>query len=164
LSHRAFEPRPIIETLVRHGVRFIMIGGLGARLRGSPSITDDMDVCYARDEGNLEMLAEALRDLRAKLRGAPDDVPFILDAKTLKAGDHFTFSTREGPLDCLGTPAGTSGFDELDRKATTMSIGGADVRVASIDDLITMKLAAGRQKDLVEVEILAALRKERGDS
>jgi hypothetical protein len=157
LSHRAFEPRPIIETLVRHGVKFIMIGGLAARLRGSPSITDDMDVCYARDDDNLEKLADALRELRARL-WAPDDVPFILDAKTLKASDHFTFSTRSGPLDCLGTPAGTSGFDELDRKATTMNIGGADVRVASIDDLITMKLAAGRQKDLVEAEILGALR------
>jgi hypothetical protein len=163
VNHREFEPRPIIETLMRHGVRFIMIGGLAARLRGSPSITDDMDVCYARDDDNLSRLAEALRELRAKLRGAPDDVPFMLDAKTLKAGDHFTFSTRGGPLDCLGTPAGTSGFDDLDRKATTMTIGAVDVRVASIDDLITMKLAAGRQKDLVEVEILGALRRERGE-
>jgi hypothetical protein len=136
-----------------------MIGGLGARLRGSPSITDDMDICYARDDDNLERLAAALQELCAKLRGAPDDVPFVLHAKTLKAGDHFTFSTRSGPLDCLGTPAGTSGFDELDRTATTMKIGNEDVRVASIDDLITMKLAAGRQKDLAEVEILGSLRR-----
>jgi hypothetical protein len=164
VTERQFDPRSIIETLVHHGVRFIMIGGLGARLRGSPSITDDLDICYARDEKNLARLAEALREIRARLRGEPDDVPFILDAKSLKAGDHFTFSTRVGPLDCLGTPAGTSGFDELDRSATTMTIGGEDVRVASIDDLITMKLAAGRQKDLVEVEILGALRRELGES
>jgi hypothetical protein len=140
-----------------------MIGGLAARLRGSPSITDDMDICYARDDANLEKLARALRDLRARLRGAPDDVPFILDAKTLKAGDHFTFTTREGPLDCLGTPAGVTGFDALNRTATTMKIGGANVRVASIDDLLTMKLAAGRPKDLAEAEILGALRRERGE-
>ena len=163
MSHREFEPRPIIETLVRHGVRFIMIGGLGARLRGSPSITDDMDICYARDDDNLKRLASALHDLRAKLRAAPEDVPFILDAKTLKAGDHFTFTTRAGPLDCLGTPAGTSGFDDLDRKATTMKVGSEDVRVASVDDLITMKLAAGRPQDIAEVEILGALRRERGE-
>jgi len=154
----------MVETLVRHGVRFVLIGGLGARLRGSPSITNDMDICYARDDDNLDRLAGTLRELRAKLRGAPDDVPFILDAKTLRAGDHFTFSTRMGPLDCLGTPAGTSGFDDLDRRATTMEIGSARVRVASIDDLITMKLAAGRDKDLAEVEILGALRTERGES
>lgn len=137
-----------------------MIGGLAARLRGSPSITDDMEICYARDADNLAALANALVELRAKLRGAAVDVPFVLDAKTLAAGDHFAFSTRRGPLDCLGTPAGTSGFDELDRRASTMEIGGRDVRVASIDDLITMKLATGRQKDLVEVEILGALRRE----
>ena len=164
MTERQFEPRSIIETLVRHGVRFIMIGGLAARLRGSPSITDDMDICYARDDENLDRLTDALRELRAKLRGAPDGVPFILDAKTLKTGDHFTFSTRMGPLDCLGTPAGTTGFDDLERKATTAKIGGSDVRIASIDDLITMKLAAGRQKDLVEVEILDALRRELGES
>jgi hypothetical protein len=163
---RLFEPRPVIETLVRHGVRFIMIGGLAARLRGSPSITDDMDICYARDDQNLERLAAALQELGARLRGAPDDVPFILDARTLKAGDHFTFSTRAGPLDCLGTPAGTAGFEDLERNAEPMEIGGSLMLVASIDDLITMKLTAGRPKDLIEAEILGALRKEldeRGD-
>ena len=133
----------MVETLVRHGVRFVLIGGLGARLRGSPSITNDMDICYARDDDNLDQLAGTLRELRAKLRGAPDDVPFILDAKTLRAGDHFTFSTRMGPLDCLGTPAGTSGFDDLDRRATTMKIGSASVRVAAIDDLISPRRVMG---------------------
>jgi hypothetical protein len=34
------------------------------------------------------------------------------------------------------------------------------VSVASIDDLIRMKRAAGRPKDLIEVEVLAAVRDE----
>lgn len=160
MTYREFDPRSIISTLVKHRVRFVLIGGLGARLRGSPSITDDLDICYARGDANLVRLADALRELRARLRGAPDDVPFILDTKSLKAGDHFTFSTSAGPLDCLGTPAGVTGFDELDRTATTMEIGGEPVRVASIDDLISMKLAAGRPQDIAEVEILGALRRE----
>jgi hypothetical protein len=160
VSGRDFEPRSLLDALLGHGVRFVLIGGLAARLRGSPSITDDLDICYARDKENLEALADALQQLRAKLRGAPDDVPFILDAKTLAAGDHFTFSTVAGPLDCLGTPAGTSGFEGIDRRAAAMRIGDLSVRVASIDDLIAMKIAAGRPKDLIEVEILGALREE----
>jgi hypothetical protein len=41
-----------------------------------------------------------------------------------------------------------------------MDIGGVTVKVASIDDLIRMKRAAGRPKDLIELEVLGALRDE----
>jgi hypothetical protein len=156
----AFDPLRALRTLAGHRVRFVLIGGFGARLHGSPTVTNDLDVCYARDQENLETLAEALVALHARLRGAPSDVPFLLDAKTLKAGDHFTFVTDAGSLDILGTPSGISGFDELDRTAVEMDLDGLRVRVASIDDLIRMKLAAARPKDLIEAEVLGALREE----
>ena len=41
-----------------------------------------------------------------------------------------------------------------------VDLGGFTIRVASIDDLIRMKRAAGRPKDLIEVEVLGALRDE----
>jgi hypothetical protein len=155
-----FDPIRALRVLVDRGVRFVLIGGFGARLHGSPSMTNDLDLCYARDQENLEALAQALRDLKARVRGAPTDVPFLLDAKTLRAGDHFTFSSEAGALDCLGTPSGVSGFEELDGAATEMDLDGLKVKVASIDDLIRMKQAAGRPKDLIEVEVLGALREE----
>ncbi len=96
----------------------------------------------------------------ATLRGAPRDVPFLLDAQTLERGDHFTFDTKFGDLDCLGIPAGSKGFQELVDGSTEMAVGSVRVRVASLHDLIRLKRAAGRPKDLVEVEILAALREE----
>jgi hypothetical protein len=148
-------------VLVKHRVRFVVIGGYGAQLRGSSTITQDTDVCYSRDEDNLERLAAALQELNATLRGAPKDVPFQLDAKTLKMGDHFTFDTDAGAFDVMGTPSGIpGGFEELDRAADPMDLDGLTVRVASIDDLIRMKRAAGRPKDLIEVEVLGALRDE----
>jgi hypothetical protein len=150
----------IARVLVDHDVRFILIGGYAAIAHGSPILTRDIDVCYARDQGNLERLAGALRQLHAYLRGAPADLPFQLDALTLKAGDHFTFVTDLGSLDILGTPAGTSGFRDLDQDAVDFDIDGVQMRVASIDDLMRMKLAAGRAKDLVALEWLAALRDE----
>jgi hypothetical protein len=157
----AFDPLAALRALERHGVRYVMIGGLGARLHGSPSVTNDLDICHARDRANLEALARTLRELAATLRGAPEGIPFQLDAKTLEMGDHFTFATTAGSLDCLGTPAGVDGFDELRRGATVYRIEDLEVPVASVEDLIRMKRAAGRPKDLIEVEVLSALLDER---
>jgi hypothetical protein len=157
-----YEFLDVLETLAKHRVRFVVIGGLGGRLRGSTTVTNDVDICYSRDKENLERMARALRELHATLRGAPKDVPFVLDAGTLRMGDSFTVDTDAGKLDILGHPSGIpGGYEELQRTADEMSLGfGLTVRVASIDDLILMKRAAGRAKDLIEVEVLGALRDE----
>jgi hypothetical protein len=161
MSDAGFDPVEVFAVLERHGVRFVVIGGVGARLFGSPTVTRDTDICYERSPENLARLADALVDLRVRLRGVDDDVPFVLDARTLAGGDHFTFTSRAGDFDVLGTPAGVEGYDELDRDAVAFDLGEVTVRVASIDDLIRMKRAAGRPKDLIEVEVLAAVRDER---
>lgn len=107
-SHDAgeFDPGPVLETLVRHGVDFVLIGGIAAIVLGSSYSTADLDIAYARDRENLERLAGALRELEATLRGAPSNVPFRLDAETLEADLNFTFTTRRGDLDVFGEPAG----------------------------------------------------------
>lgn len=160
MSAQPFDPLRAFRVLASHDVRYVVIGGVGARLHGSTSVTNDLDICYARDPRNLERLGTALRELGAHLRGVDEEVPFQLDAATLAAGDHFTFWTDAGALDCLGTPAGTDGFDGLARDAVDYEVDGIPLRVASLDDLIAMKRAAGRPKDLVELEILGALQDE----
>ncbi len=147
--------------MVRRRVRFVIIGGFAGQLHGSSSLTGDLDVCYERDEENLGRMAAALGDIQASPRGAPRDVPFLLDAATLRAGDRFTLDTSAGALDILGHPDGIpGGYEELEGAAEEFDIGPSRVKVASIDDLIRMKRAAGRPKDLIEVEVLGALRDE----
>lgn len=155
-----FDPERMLRALVDGGVDFVVIGGFGARFLGSPTVTFDLDICYARDQTNLEALAAVLRSLRATLRGVDQPVVFRLDARTLASGDSFTFSTDAGPLDILGTPAGTSGYDDLVRTAIPLRLEMGTVRVADIDSLMRMKSAAGRPKDRIELEILGALRDE----
>jgi hypothetical protein len=157
-----FDAGALVRALQRHKVDFVVIGGIAGQLWGSPTITQDLDICYAREKTNLENLAAALRELKAKLRGVKEDVPFRLDARTLFNGDSFTFTTNFGALDCLATPSGTSGYTDLRQAAEAMPVGGGlRVWVCSIDDLIRMKRAAGRRKDLSALEELGALRDER---
>jgi hypothetical protein len=160
MTAAAFDPLRILKTLDRHGVRFVIIGGIAGRLWGSTTVTNDLDICYGRDRVNLQSLAAALRDLKVKLRGVDRDVPFITDARTLEMGDHFTFTSIAGNLDILGTPKGSAGYESLARTATEMDVGGVKVLVAALEDLILMKRAAARPKDLIEVEILSAVRDE----
>jgi hypothetical protein len=141
----------------------VVIGGIAGRLLGSPTVTRDLDVCYARDAENLRALATALAGLHPQLRGADASLPFRLDARSLRTGDSFTLGTDAGDLDLLGTPAGTDGYADLARSATSTDLGGLTVLVAAVDDLIRMKRAAGRPKDLIEVEVLGALRDELGE-
>jgi hypothetical protein len=155
-----FQPKAVIGLFGRHRVRYVLIGGLAAITHGAPLITQDIDACCAREDANLERLATALAEVNAELRGADPGLPFRLDAKTLRSGDAFTFTTDIGWLDLIGTPAGTTGYDDLARTADAFDLFGHRVLVASLEDLIRMKRAAGRPKDLLALEELGALREE----
>lgn len=155
-----FDPLRLLHELGTAGVRHVVIGGVAARALGSPLTTVDLDVCYARDAANYAAVAAMLHAVNASLRGADPGLPFRVDAKTIEKGDSFTFDTDYGAFDILGTPAGTTGYDDLARNAQTVDLNGDSVLVASIDDLIRMKRAAGRAKDRAVMEELGALREE----
>ena len=164
MSEPPFDPVAALRVLSAHGVRFVIIGGYAAAIRGSPVITGDLDICYSRDRENLHALAEALRGLTATLRGAPPGLPFQLDEHAFVLGDRFTLLTSAGRLDCMATAAGISGYDEIEAHATEFDLDGLRAKVASLDDLIRMKRATGRPKDLIGLEWLAALREETENS
>src|SRR6185436_6455924 len=149
-----FDPVAALRVLVQNDTRFVVIGGFAAIAWGSPAITHDLDICYDRRVDNLTHLVNALKSMDARLRGAPENVPFILDERTLKMGDSFTFQTSTGSFDCLGVPAGTKGYDDLVSRSSEFPIEGMVIRFASLDDLIAMKRAAARSKDRVHLELL----------
>lgn len=160
MARAEFDPSPFFELLIRHEVDFVVIGGIAAASLGSARATFDIDIAYARDRENLVRLAQALREAEATLRGAPPDLPFLLDAETLNAGQNFTFTTRFGPLDILGDPAGAPPYRELRAQATQVEIRGFAVRIASVDHLIAMKEAAGRTHDKAVAQELRTISDE----
>jgi hypothetical protein len=152
-----FDPEPILRALARREVDFVVIGGIAAVLHGSPEFTTDLDVAFASERENLEALGEALGDLDARLRGASDDVPFRADATTLRRVELLMLETTSGPLDLLRAPTGAPSYKLMRRRAERYDVGDFVVLAASIDDLIAMKRASGRAKDLAAIEQLEAI-------
>lgn len=150
--------RPL-EVLDAHDVRYVVIGGIAAIAQGYPLTTHDLDVTPDRDPENLERLAEALRVLGVRLRAPHGEaVDFPVDAGFLGQGLEWTLVTLDGDsFDLLFEPAGTSGYADLAQDAVRLDLGdGLEVAVASLRDLIRMKQAAGRPKDLAQIPALLA--------
>jgi predicted nucleotidyltransferase len=154
-----FRPRALLERLVAASVDFVVIGGVAAVVHGSATITRDLDIAYAADHDNLDRLGAVLVTLGARLRGVTDDVPFIPDGLTLRRTRVLTLDTPEGRLDLLAQPDGSPAYELLRERAARADLDGIVVHVASLDDLIAMKKAAGRPKDLVAVEELEAIQR-----
>jgi hypothetical protein len=152
--------REILEPLLHHGVDFVLIGGVAGTLQGSSLPSFDVDVAYGREAGNLARLAEAFQELRATLRGAPANLEFPLDSRSLENGSNFTFSTRAGDLDVIGDVPGVDSYDGLRSRAALTRAYDLEFRVASIDDLIAMKRAADRPKDRLMLEEYIAIADE----
>jgi predicted nucleotidyltransferase len=147
----------IIQEAILHlhkaNVQFVIIGGVAMILHGSDHVTKDVDFSYARDKENLQ-------EKNARLRGVPEDLPFVLDEYTFRNTQNLTFITDLGEIDLLAVPDGIESFEGLLKRSVAMDLG-ADliVQVASIDDLIAMKRAANRPKDQAHLYELLALKK-----
>ena len=155
-----YDPEQVLRKLLHHRVKFVVIGGVAAALHGSPMLTADVDISYERTPENLDRLSAALAELNARLRGIEEDLPFEPHARALKSGSNFTFATDLGDLDVIGWPDGISSYDELVSAAVPMRIGRQEVLVASIDDLIRMKRAAGRPKDIAGALALEEVKRQ----
>jgi hypothetical protein len=129
---------------------------------GSPRVTYDTDLCFRRTKENLDRLADALQELKPTLRGAPADLPFVLDAHALAFGSSYTFNTSLGPLDLLGwiEPLGT--YEYLLQLSETYAVGELTLRTIGLDDLIRIKQHLGRAKDRESLLQLLAIRSLRG--
>lgn len=149
--------RSQLEFLGRHEIECVIIGGVAGTLHGSAIPTTDLDVCYSRKTPNLLRLAAALQSVNARLRNAPADLPFLLEAETLRKGLNFTFITDVGDLDLLGEVRGIGSYDETIEGASSFQVLGHEFKVIALDKLILAKRTAGRAKDLIAVAELEAI-------
>jgi hypothetical protein len=156
----AFDPETLLHHLSRRKVNYVLIGAFAAALHGSPLPTMDLDVCPARNDENIARLADLLLfDVRAlwETTGAPFADTIDEACERLSAGSLFSFDTANGRLDVVFEPAGTTGYHELARRAVRRRIGGLDVEIAALEDIIRSKHAAAREADLRALPVLRKL-------
>jgi hypothetical protein len=147
-----------LTILLEAGVEFVVIGGVAMYARGSAHLTKDLDLCYDRRPENVDRLIRALAPYHPRLRGAPEDLPFVLDAVTVTRGMNFTLMTDLGALDLLGEVAGLGGYSAALAASDRVELFGKPCNVLTLDGLIRSKRAAGRPRDLIAVQELEALR------
>ena len=144
-TKRVTEVQRLLDTLSAAGVDFVVVGGVVLVLRGSSRVTLDLDLCYSRDRDNLRRLAAALAPHHPRLRGAPPDLPFLWDDRTLASGLNFTLTTDLGDLDILGETTGVGGYAQVSAGSSELSVGAARIRV------MDLYVAATWLQELVEV-------------
>ena len=159
---KPLQPEKLFQVLAHHRVDYVLIGGLAATLHGSSALTNDADICPDPSPENRELLAAALRDMRARVRteAEADGVRFSVDADFLWRTQLVNLTTRYGDFDIAFQPAGSSGYEDLVGDAIELEIDGTVVRVASLADIIRSKEIANRPKDRATLPILYALQDE----
>ena len=154
------EVEQFTAALSAQRAEFIVIGGIAARIHGSARVTQDFDIVYGRSDANIARVVKAFAPFEPYPRGAPPDLPFTWDVKTVKAGLNFTLTTTIGSVDILGEVTGGGGYEDLVGHSISLELFGHPTLVVSLPWLIHLKRAAGRPRDfeaIAELELLLQL-------
>jgi len=160
----ALNPEPLLRALHEAGVRHIIIGGFAVNAHGVIRPSRDLDIVPDPDPDNLRRLAQLLADIDARHVGLGefdhDEFPFDpTRPEDLEGGANFRLETRLGDLDVMQWVAGIDAdpaYAALAANALSGELGGVPLRVCGLDDLIEMKRAAGRPRDLDDLQRLGA--------
>jgi predicted nucleotidyltransferase len=151
-------PKPdflaILRTLRKHGVDFIIVGGVAGVLHGAPLSTFDLEVVHSREPGNVDRLLSALEALDARYR-THGDTSLKPRRSHLASAGHQLLMTEAGPLDLLGTIGKGHAYGDLVPQTTELDVGkGLKTRVLNLAALIRIKAETAQEKDLAQLAIL----------
>jgi predicted nucleotidyltransferase len=155
LSEPAFDE--LLRRLAEANVEFVVVGGLALNAWGVIRGTKDVDVVIAADADNLRRVAEVAVGAGGHVQqgeallGTPVSI-----AAALAGGEQVAIETDLGRLDVVQGLDGVPSFESLRARAAAAEILGSSVWVCSRDDLKAMKRAAGRTRDLADLEDLEA--------
>jgi hypothetical protein len=158
----ALDPEPLLRFLHDSGVEHILIGGVAVAAHGYRRPSQDLDIVPEPSHDNLARLAQALIRLHARPAELGDFAAAELPAdaaqvEDLARGGNFRLETDLGALDVMQWVSGIDADDlyaELERDALTFWLDDLPVRYCGLVHLRAMKRAAGRPRDLDDLEQL----------
>ncbi len=100
-SSQPLDALELARALNRHGVDYVVIGGVAMQVHGHVRTTRDLDTVVAWTPENMRALAGALAELDARLRGVDAELLGfdLTDPRALYEGGNFLTHTRHGDLD-----------------------------------------------------------------
>jgi hypothetical protein len=143
----------ILQVLNRHGVDFILVGGVAAILEGAPVSTFDLDVVVLPTGENRERLLSALVDLDARYLD-PAGRHIVPDLPKLETMRLHRLVTKYGPLDVLKSIGNGLGYEDLSGETEIYEVAGLSVRTLRLEMIIRSKEEANRDKDRAVLPIL----------
>ncbi len=143
----------LLRALLRHGVDFVVVGGVAAQLEGAPILTFDLDVLYDKEPENLARLLAALRELKARYRD-PEGRHIEPDAEKLATLRLHLLLTELGALDVLGSIGNGLTYQDLVSRTILYQLGESQVLVLELAAVIETKEQANRDKDRAALPVL----------
>lgn len=150
--------RLLLERLHAAGVEFVLVGGLAVNAWGYLRATRDVDLVPDPSSENLARLDDLLVELGGKVEVGERLLESSAIKTFLRTGDRTLVLTDLGRIDVLQGLPQVPAFAALDERATKVDIGGLQVKVCSLDDLLAMKRASDRPRDRDDLEALEAAR------
>lgn len=153
----------ILTYLHDRHVDFVIVGGVATALHGGSRVTFDLDVVPSLAPDSWIAAVDLLWALGARPR-IPEPVERIRDVENVQRWRRekgmlaLNFRTPDGSTEVDLLVSESDKFEELRRNAVKIVIDQRTFFVASIDDLIAMKEAAGRPQDLLDVAELRAIK------
>jgi 8-oxo-dGTP pyrophosphatase MutT (NUDIX family) len=154
-----------LRLLADAGVEYLIVGGVGAILQGTSVTTQDLDIMPEASPKNLDRLAAALSLPTTEKKSASSTTyqahPVVLSLE-FKTETTASFRTSYGVLDILMELPGVGTYDDAVRNANVYRLPEHDIelKVASLDDIITSKETADRAKDWRAMDALYEARAE----
>ena len=155
---RPLDLRALFETLARHGVEYLVVGGVAVQVHGHRRTTKDLDVVPSPERSNFDRLARALRELNAHVIGQENAPVAVTDAERLSIATMVPpLLTRHGELHLLNEPKGAAAYEQMRCRALVLDLDGTEVAIVGLDDLVRMKRASGRAEDREDIAVLLAV-------
>jgi hypothetical protein len=135
----------LLDALTRHGVAFVVVGGVAAQLHGWSGATADLDIAVDAGEENSLRINRALAEIGVISQAV--------------GGLGTSFQTRYGRLEIVRRADGVGRYEDWMRRASEIPVEQLTIVVASPQDIVRSKEASGRDKDL---SALPAIREDLG--